>query len=642
MQLTELLPRLNSPVPYKGRQDDYFSFCPCHTDGAKTGRRSLRTQQKDGKILLYCFAGCTPENIVGALGLSMSDLFTEDKPKASGRQIAAVYDYPDEAGRLVYQVVKYQPKDFRVRRPDGAGGWTWNLKNIDPLPYRLPDLKAALAAGKAVFVAEGEKDVDNLASLGLTATCNHGGAGKWREHHSKYFPAGASVVILPDNDQPGRDHAEQVKAQLAARGCNVKVLNLPGLTDKGDVSDWITTGGTREALIKLVLAPPQTDRKFGYSAHELIELEFTEPEYIIPGRVTVGIVLFVGPPKLGKSWYCLGLGLTWAGEFKILYMALEDTARRLQKRLRIVLDGRPAPKNFLISTTWPKLDEGGLQQLELFLAENPDCKLIMIDTLAKIRHKRNKNNGLYEDDYSALTGLKSIADKHGIAIMVVHHVNKSKPTDILETVSGTTGLTGAADTIMILGRDRGQADGTLYITGRDIEEQDLALMFDKTCCTWFEMGSAKDYRISCERKVIIDAIKAAGGTATPKEIAELTGKKVNNVRQLLLKLVNDGFISKTRHGVYALNSNSFNTNYDNYDNFDNDDNDGNDGAVSEKVTETLSGKLSVNNSGGQAGQGLQDNIIKITNIIEENKIDDRGDTWEQPDSITLSLDKIPF
>lgn len=640
MQLTELLPRLNNPIPYKGRQDDYFSFCPCHDDGAKSGRRSLRTQQKDGKILLYCFAGCTPENIVKALGLTMSDLFTDDKPKASRRQIAAVYDYQDEAGRLSYQVVKYIPKDFRVRRPDGAGGWAWNLKGIDPLPYRLPSLKAALEAGKAVFIVEGEKDADNLAGLGLTATCNHGGAGKWREHHSKHFPAGAQVVILPDNDQPGRDHAEQVKAQLAARGCNVKVLNLPGLPDKGDVSDWIAAGGTREALIKLVLAPPQTDRKFGYSAHELVEMEFTEPDWIVPGRITVGATLFAGPPKLGKSWYCLGLGISWAGKFKILYLALEDRPRRLQKRLRIVLNGQPAPKNFLISTTWPKLDEGGLQQLELFLEQNPDCKLIMVDTLAKVRHKRNKNAGLYEDDYLALTGLKSFADKHGIAVMAVHHVNKSKPADILETVSGTTGLTGAADTIMILGRERGQADGTLFITGRDIEEQDLAMTFDKACCTWFEMGSAKDYRISCERQVIIDAIKAAGGTATPKEIAELTGKKVNAVKQHLLKLVDDGDISRTKHGIYTLNNNSFNTNYTNDNNFTNYTNDDNDGAATEKVSGKLVGKLVGDNSGGQQGQGLQGKVSKVSEVSEN---DDHGDAWEPDETvITLSLDEIPF
>lgn len=255
MQLSEIIPRLNSPVPYKGRQDDYFSFCPCHADGHKTGRRSLRTQQKDGKILLYCFAGCPTEDVVGTLGLTMADLFAEDKPKTSGRQIVATYDYQDESGRLMFQVERRNPKDFRQRRPDGRGGWLWNMQGIDPLPYRLPELLTALAAGKTVFVAEGEKDVDNLAKIGLVATCNHGGAGKWREAHSKHFPAGAQVVILPDNDGPGRDHAEKVRAQLTARGCGVKILNLPGLPPKGDVSDWIAAGGTKEQLIELVLQP---------------------------------------------------------------------------------------------------------------------------------------------------------------------------------------------------------------------------------------------------------------------------------------------------------------------------------------------------------------------------------------------------
>jgi 5S rRNA maturation endonuclease (ribonuclease M5) len=125
------------------------------------------------------------------------------------------------------------------------------VKDINPLPYRLPELKKALEAGEAVYIPEGEKDAGNLAKIGLIATTNHGGAGKWRESHSKHFPAGANVIILPDNDQPGRDHAQKIATSLTARGCLVRIVELPGLADKEDVSDWLKAGGTKEKLLAL-------------------------------------------------------------------------------------------------------------------------------------------------------------------------------------------------------------------------------------------------------------------------------------------------------------------------------------------------------------------------------------------------------
>lgn len=176
-------------------------------------------------------------------------------------KISKLYDYHNAEGELVYQVVRLEPKSFRQRRPDGRGGWIWNMKGINPLPYRLPQLLKAIERGDTVFITEGEKDADALVALGLTATCNHGGAGKWRKSHSKYFPAGTSVVILPDNDEPGQKHAEEVAQKLLDQNCQVKVINLPGLPKKGDVSDWINAGGTKEKLLQLVAEAPLWERK---------------------------------------------------------------------------------------------------------------------------------------------------------------------------------------------------------------------------------------------------------------------------------------------------------------------------------------------------------------------------------------------
>ncbi len=241
----------------------YIACCPAHEDE----KASLSIGQgDDGRILLHCHAGCTAGEIVSALGIGMKDLYPEVNGK---REIVATYDYKNGTGSLVYQVVRLYPKDFRQRRPDGLGGWIWNMKGISPLPYRLPELLAAVERGEMVFTVEGERDVDGLAALGLAATCNHGGAGKWREAHSKYFPEGAHVVVIPDNDDPGRDHATKVAKQLTDRGCNVRVVELPGLPAKGDVTDWLTAGGTKEELLRLVTESP------GYG-----EQEWPDPEEI--------------------------------------------------------------------------------------------------------------------------------------------------------------------------------------------------------------------------------------------------------------------------------------------------------------------------------------------------------------------------
>ncbi|EJN17928.1 hypothetical protein PMI36_05345 [Pseudomonas sp. GM79] len=171
----------------------------------------------------------------------------------ASRRISACYDYTDEDGNDLFQVVRYEPKDFRQRRPDGKGGWMWSVKGVRQVPYRLPQLLDT-PWDTPVFVVEGEKDVLRLESLGLVATCNAGGAGKWPNALNKHF-ARRHVVILADNDEPGRQHADKVCRALSQAEAEVRVLSLPGLLPKGDVSDWLDAGGTVEQLLQMVNAP---------------------------------------------------------------------------------------------------------------------------------------------------------------------------------------------------------------------------------------------------------------------------------------------------------------------------------------------------------------------------------------------------
>ena len=168
----------------------------------------------------------------------------------------ATYDYTDGAGRLLFQAVRLEPKAFKQRRPDGRGGWIWDLKGVQRVLYRLPELLRR--ESETVFVVEGEKDVHSLEAFGLLATCNPMGAGKWRPEYSETL-RGRSIVFLPDNDGPGRAHMAAVAADLLRVGCETGVVELPGLPEKGDVSDWIAAGGTIEQFQKLVEAAEPLD-----------------------------------------------------------------------------------------------------------------------------------------------------------------------------------------------------------------------------------------------------------------------------------------------------------------------------------------------------------------------------------------------
>ncbi|CAM4016216.1 hypothetical protein VRRI112168_10795 [Vreelandella rituensis] len=177
-----------------------------------------------------------------------SNGFKERTDAKAKSRIVETYDYADEDGTLLFQAVRMEPKSFRQRRPDG-NGWKWSVKGVRQVPYRLPDLLANQDA--PVFVVEGEKDADRLAKLGLLATCNAGGAGKWTNAHSEPL-ANRRVIVLPDSDVAGRDHAEKVRASLEAVGAQVRVVALAGLPEKGDVSDWLDSDGSKEALLELL------------------------------------------------------------------------------------------------------------------------------------------------------------------------------------------------------------------------------------------------------------------------------------------------------------------------------------------------------------------------------------------------------
>ncbi|MBX3435418.1 MAG: DUF3987 domain-containing protein [Pirellulales bacterium] len=263
--------------------------CPAHEDR----RASLSIGEgEDGRALVKCHAGCKADAICDAVGLTVVDLMptadmlpTPIKSKTNGKpRIVAQYDYRDEAGALLFQVVRHAPKDFRQRRPKPGGGWDWSVRGVRVVPYRLPELLAEPT--RPVVVVEGEKDADNLARIGVLATCNAGGAGKWTAEHSAFL-RDRRVIVLPDNDEAGRNHAQQVAQSLHGIAAWIQIVELPGLPAKGDASDWIAAGGTKAELKRLAAAAPEWTPTAAQPWPEIVsfdELDLPDfPTHALPG-----------------------------------------------------------------------------------------------------------------------------------------------------------------------------------------------------------------------------------------------------------------------------------------------------------------------------------------------------------------------
>jgi 5S rRNA maturation endonuclease (ribonuclease M5) len=218
----------------KLRGGEWLVICPAHDDE----KASLSFRDGEKGLLLKCFAGCTTDAICQALGLRLHDLFS-NTPSATNdqkiRRIVAIYDYTDEKNALLFQVIRYEPKDFSQRRPDGCGGWVWNLKGTRIVLYRLSEIVKA----EIVLIVEGERDVETAYQLGLpsgwAATTAPMGAGKWRLQYVDML-TGKHVVILPDADEPGRKHGEQVAQSLRGKAKRIDKITLPD--GRKDLSEW--------------------------------------------------------------------------------------------------------------------------------------------------------------------------------------------------------------------------------------------------------------------------------------------------------------------------------------------------------------------------------------------------------------------
>jgi len=268
-----------------GDGNSWTCYCPVHENTPGVHNNSLSVMAgDDGRIVVNCHNGCDPKDVIYSFGLTWKDCFPKKSEPTS--KITAVYDYVDDDGVLRFQVCRIEPgkngakKDFRQRQPDGQGGWTWKTKGLMKFPYRLRELAIA-PREMPVFIVEGEKQVDYLRSLGLVATCNPGGAGKWLRSYAKYFDD-RNVIVVPDNDPPneqtgkipGAAHARDVADSLIGIAKSVHVIQLPNAELKWGLDDWLQNGNTLDDLSELMKDAPE----WGPESNLVTEIKAEQPE----------------------------------------------------------------------------------------------------------------------------------------------------------------------------------------------------------------------------------------------------------------------------------------------------------------------------------------------------------------------------
>ena len=457
------------PKARQVRPGAWVACCPSHEDS----NPSLPWSTSGDKVLVKCQAGCETKHVVAAMGMKMSDLFAPKTTMINGASPASStpstihYDYRDETGQLLFQVERRPGKDFKQRRPDGRGGWVYNLTGVRRVIYRLPELLAADPA-ETVYIVEGERDADNLARLGLVATTNPGGAGKWMSDYNESL-RDRNVVSLPDNDVAGQKHAEQVARSLEGIAASVRVVLIPGLPDKGDVSDYLADGGTLEELRAIVaassdIAPekPPTRRVVVLASVKPERVSWTWTGYIPAGKVTVQ----EGDPGLGKSTMTLDLaarisrgasmpdrtpGPAAAG---VVILSAEDG---LADTIRPRLEAAGADLAKVVALT-AILGDGermpslpiDLDEIEATVLEH-DAAMVIIDPLMAYL-AADVNSHRDQDIRRTLAPLSALAERTGAAVLVVRHLNKGSGPALYRG-GGSIGIIGAARAALLVAPD---------------------------------------------------------------------------------------------------------------------------------------------------------------------------------------------
>ncbi|MFZ5988079.1 MAG: AAA family ATPase [Bacillota bacterium] len=452
------------------------ALCPLHNDhkpslsiNFKTGKYYCHSCKKGGDIFSFYQR---KHNVGFKTALFELSKFAGLNPEPEKR-IDRTYDYLDEKSNRVFQAIRYEPKSFSLRRPNNNRGWINDLQGVKLIPYNLPEVVKA----EDVIIAEGEKDVETLRKIGLVASCNPMGAGKWRDEYNQYFK-NKNTAIISDNDPIGKEHALKVAKSLNKIAKSVKIIELPNLPEKGDVSDWIAQGHTKEELIKIIKQTTKweesKEKDFCSSlprGRDLINLDINLEwvvDKIIPKKA---ITVLHGKGGVGKTWIslilanCVSKGIPFMGleteKMPVVYVDLENPLPVLVERARKTGVEDVIFWHSTNNRRPPKLNKPDWE-LYKSLYKN---SLIIFDTLRALQDIDENNS----QDMALIMGRLKELREEGFTIILLHHTPKSDE----RIYKGSTAITDLADHTLSLHKVR---------KGR-VEE--IADDEDFDCCYWF-------------------------------------------------------------------------------------------------------------------------------------------------------------
>lgn len=294
---------------------------------------------------------------------------------------------------------------------------------------------------------------------------------------------------------------------------------------------------------------------------ELLHTEYPPIKWIIPDVLPEGLTLLFSRPKVGKSMMALALSLRIARrtsggvDGETLYLSLDDTSpRRLQSRVRSLLQGEEVEDKVHIAFESKALDTGLITQLRMWMQAHPTTALIVVDVFGAVK-PRHKDDDVYKHDYETLKALREFAEQQHVAVLLVHHTKKRVDTeDWINNVNGSTGLVGAVDTIWMLKRDRGSSRMELLMTGRDVEDQTLTLWLEDLDAPWRIQGDEffDESATSATETKILNLFSEERVALSPKVIVKELDGKPGSIRRLLCRLVEKGMLKHATYGSYEL------------------------------------------------------------------------------------------
>jgi uncharacterized membrane protein len=289
---------------------------------------------------------------------------------------------------------------------------------------------------------------------------------------------------------------------------------------------------------------------------DLMRLDFEPISWLVPGLLPEGLMVLAARPKIGKSWLALDLALATATGGRllgrparrgdVLYLGLEDSDRRMQGRLLKLGADNLDLRRFEYSCDWPRGELGAIA-ISDWIEGHPDARWIVIDVFTRLREATNGRDNAYSGDYQAVAMLKP--QRPGVTVLLVHHTRKADSDDPLDSISGTLGIGGAADGVLVLKRARGESEAELHLIGRDLEDEgQFAVRFDRDSCRWQWMGEAWIVRMTAERRQALDLL--AANPMKPAELAKALGKTQEAARVMVHRMGEDGLIERGMDGRY--------------------------------------------------------------------------------------------